>query len=58
MELHVNLFSEKYELVIIHTEPETWYYIETKNELHELRKEKEKMKKYEKFDYMNFVPAK
>ncbi len=38
-----------------HTEPELWYYIQTKNELYELRKEKGKMKKYEKYDYKKLV---
>lgn len=38
-----------------HTPPEFWYYIQTKNELYELRKEKEKLKEYEKYDYKNFV---
>ncbi len=38
-----------------HTQPELWYYIQTKNELCELRKEKEKIKKYEKYDYKNFL---
>ena len=38
-----------------HTQPELWYYIQTKNELYELRKEKEKLKEYEKYDYKNFV---
>lgn len=38
-----------------HTPPELWYYIQTKNELYELRKEKEKLKEYEKYDYKNFV---
>jgi plasmid maintenance system antidote protein VapI len=36
------------------TEPELWYYIEVKNELHELRK-KEKTKSYEKYDYRKLV---
>lgn len=37
------------------TPPELWYYIQTKNELNELRKEKEKLKEYEKYDYKNIV---
>jgi len=37
------------------TQPELWYYIQTKNELYELRKEKDKLKEYEKYDYKNFV---
>lgn len=37
------------------TPPEIWYYIQTKNELNELRKEKEKLKEYEQYDYKNFV---
>lgn len=40
-----------------HTQPELWYYIQTKNELYELRKEKQKLKEYEKYDYKNFVSA-
>ena len=31
-----------------HTPPELWYYVQTKNELYELKKEKEKIKEYEK----------
>lgn len=38
-----------------HTPPELWYYIQTKNELNELRKEKEKLIEYEKYDYKNIV---
>jgi antitoxin HigA-1 len=34
-----------------HTQPELWYYLQIKNELFELRKEKEKMEKYKKYDY-------
>ncbi len=34
-----------------HTQPELWYYIQTKNELLHLVKEKDNMKKYEKYDY-------
>ena len=37
------------------TPPELWYYIQTKNELNELRKEKEKLQEYEKYDYKNIV---
>ncbi len=37
------------------TQPELWYYIQTKNELYELRKEKQKLKEYEKYNYKNFV---
>ncbi len=40
-----------------HTQPELWYHIQTKNELIELRKEKEKIKQYEKYDYENFISA-
>lgn len=38
-----------------HTQPELWYYIQTKNELYVLRKEKAKLKEYKKYDYRNFV---
>jgi len=38
-----------------HTQPELWYYIQTKNELSELRKEKENLNKYKKYDYENLV---
>lgn len=38
-----------------HTPPELWYSIQTKNEMHELRKEKDKLKAYEKYDYKNFI---
>ena len=38
-----------------HTPPELWFSVQTKNELHELRKEKEKLKAYEKYDYKNFI---
>ncbi len=37
------------------TQPELWYHIQTKNELFELRKQKEKIKKYAKYDYKNIV---
>jgi addiction module HigA family antidote len=40
-----------------HTQPELWYYIQTKNELYELRKEKDNLKKYQKYDYENFTLA-
>lgn len=40
------------------TPPELWYYIQTKNELHELKKSKEQLKKYHKYHYKNFVAAK
>jgi plasmid maintenance system antidote protein VapI len=36
-----------------HTQPELWFYIQTKNELNRLRKEKDKMYQYEKYDYEN-----
>lgn len=39
------------------TQPELWYYIEIKNELDELRKEKEKIKQYKKYDYKKLVHA-
>lgn len=38
-----------------HTQPELWYNIQIKNEFFELRKEKEKIKEYEKYDYQNLV---
>lgn len=38
-----------------HTQPELWYYIQIKNELLELKKEKGKIKKYEKYDYVKLV---
>jgi antitoxin HigA-1 len=38
-----------------HTQPELWYYIQTKNELADLFKEKEKINKYKKYEYENFV---
>ena len=38
-----------------HTPPELWFAIQTKNELHELRKDKDKLKAYEKYDYKNFI---
>lgn len=38
-----------------HTQPELWYHVQTKNELLELRKEKTKLKEYEKYDYEKFV---
>jgi len=40
-----------------HTKPELWYYIQTKNELFELSKGKEKLKKYEKYSYEKLVSA-
>ena len=39
------------------TQPELWYYIEIKNELDELRKEKEKIKQYKKYDYKKLIHA-
>lgn len=38
-----------------HTPPEVWYYIQTKNDLNELMKERDKIKKYEKYDYRKTV---
>jgi antitoxin HigA-1 len=38
-----------------HTQPEIWYYIQTKNELLELGKVKGNLTKYKTFDYTNFV---
>lgn len=37
------------------TKPELWYFIQTKNELLSLRKEKGDLKKYKKYDYENFL---
>jgi antitoxin HigA-1 len=38
-----------------HTPPEVWYYIQTKNDLNELRREKDIIRKYEKYDYKKSV---
>ncbi|MBW7871107.1 MAG: helix-turn-helix domain-containing protein [Flavobacteriia bacterium] len=38
-----------------HTKPEHWYRIQIKNELFELRKEKQKIDAYKKYDYRNLV---
>lgn len=38
-----------------HTQPELWYYVQTKNELCELYKEKDNLNKYKKYDYENFA---
>jgi plasmid maintenance system antidote protein VapI len=38
-----------------HTQPELWYYIQTKNELRQIVKEKDNLKKYEKYDYENIL---
>ncbi|CAN5379411.1 hypothetical protein BH09BAC5_BH09BAC5_16210 [soil metagenome] len=38
-----------------HTQPELWYRIQIKNELDELKKEKEKFKAYKKYDYKKLV---
>lgn len=38
-----------------HTKPELWYYIQIKNELNELRKEKDKIDEYKKYDYKKLV---
>ncbi|HMK07141.1 MAG TPA: hypothetical protein VK476_06405 [Flavobacterium sp.] len=40
-----------------HTKPELWYYIQVKNELNELKKEKEKIKEYRKYDYKKILAA-
>lgn len=37
------------------TKPELWYNIQTKNELLNLKKEKENLKKYEKYDYRKIL---
>lgn len=39
------------------TPPEIWYYIQTKNDLNDLAKEKEIVRKYEKYDYRKTVLA-
>lgn len=41
-----------------HTQPEVWYFVQTKNDLIELRKERSKIKKYEKYDYQKTVSIK
>jgi len=38
-----------------HTQPELWYYIQTKNELHHIVKEKDNLKKYAKYNYENIL---
>ncbi len=38
-----------------HTKPELWYFIQAKNELLRLRKEKSNFKQYEKYDYENIL---
>lgn len=38
-----------------HTKPEHWYRIQIKNELFELRKEKQKIDAYKKYDYRNLI---
>ena len=37
------------------TKPELWYFVQTKNELLSLKKEKENIKKYEKYDYKKIL---
>jgi addiction module HigA family antidote len=37
------------------TKPELWYFVQTKNELLSLKKEKENIKKYEKYDYRKIL---
>lgn len=37
------------------TKPELWYFLQTKNELLGLKKEKENIKKYEKYDYRKIL---
>ncbi len=37
------------------TKPELWYFIQTKNELLSLKKEKENIKKYKKYDYKKIL---
>ena len=38
-----------------HTKPEQWYRVQVKNELIELKKEKQKVSDYKKYDYRNLV---
>lgn len=38
-----------------HTKPEQWYRVQVKNELIELKKEKQKVVNYQKYDYRNLV---
>lgn len=38
-----------------HTRPELWYHIQTKNELLKLKKERDKIDQYHKYDYENIV---
>lgn len=38
-----------------HTKPEHWYRVQVKNELIELRKEKQNVAEYQKYDYRNLV---
>ncbi len=38
-----------------HTKPEQWYRVQVKNELIELKKEKQKIANYQKYDYRNLV---
>lgn len=38
-----------------HTKPEQWYRVEVKNELIELKKEKENVEYYKKYDYRNLI---
>lgn len=38
-----------------HTKPEYWYRIQIKNELIELKREKQKVEDYKKYDYRNLV---
>ena len=38
-----------------HTKPEHWYRVQVKNELIELKKEKQKTGNYQRYDYRNLV---
>lgn len=38
-----------------HTKPEYWYRVQIKNELIELKREKQKVAEYKKYDYRNLV---
>lgn len=38
-----------------HTQPEIWFYIQTKNELLQITKEKKNLQKYQKYDYENIL---
>ncbi|MBK6372319.1 MAG: hypothetical protein IPF67_03500 [Saprospiraceae bacterium] len=37
------------------TQPELWYYIQTRNELNAVLKEKDRLNSYKKYSYKNLV---